>query len=84
MNFGKAIEALKKGERVARNWWNGKGMFLFLVKPVGIEYKKELPEQYEYCEHIESIAMKTADDKILVGWNASQVDVLAEDWEIVE
>ena len=84
LNFGEAIEALKKGERVARNGWNGKKMFLFLVKPVGIEYKKELPEQYEYCEHIESIAMKTADDKILVGWLASQNDILAEDWEIVE
>ena len=84
MNFGKAIEALKKGERVARSGWNGKKMFLFLVKPVEIGYKKELPEQYESCEHITSIAMKTADDKILVGWLASQTDILAEDWEIVE
>ena len=32
MNFGKAIEAMKKGEKVARKGWNGKGMFLFLAK----------------------------------------------------
>jgi hypothetical protein len=30
-NFGQAIEALKKGKRVAREGWNGKGMFLFLL-----------------------------------------------------
>ena len=28
-NFGKAIEALKEGKRVARQGWNGKGMFIF-------------------------------------------------------
>ena len=28
-NFGQAIEALKEGKRVARQGWNGKGMFLF-------------------------------------------------------
>lgn len=27
MDFGKAIEALKQGKRVARKGWNGKGMF---------------------------------------------------------
>lgn len=28
-NFGQAIEALKQGKRVARQGWNGKGMFIF-------------------------------------------------------
>ena len=30
MDFGKAIEALKEGKRVAREGWNGKGMFVFM------------------------------------------------------
>jgi len=30
LNFGKAIEALKQGKRVARQGWNGKGMFIFM------------------------------------------------------
>ena len=30
MNFGKAIEALKQGKKVARKGWNGKNMFLWL------------------------------------------------------
>lgn len=29
VNFGVAIEAAKKGKRIARSGWNGKGMFVF-------------------------------------------------------
>ena len=31
MSFGLAVEAVKKGKKIARAGWNGKGMFLFLV-----------------------------------------------------
>ena len=34
LNFGQAIEALKQGKRIARQGWNGKGMFLFLLTAV--------------------------------------------------
>ena len=30
MNFGQAIEAVKNGKLVARQGWNGKGMFIFM------------------------------------------------------
>lgn len=30
VSFGAALEALKQGKRVARNGWNGKGMFIFM------------------------------------------------------
>lgn len=33
MNFGQAIEALNRGEKVSRRGWNGKGMYLW-KKPV--------------------------------------------------
>lgn len=32
LNFGQAIEALKEGKKVAREGWNGKGMFIYLNK----------------------------------------------------
>lgn len=86
MDFGKAIEALKQGQRVARAGWNGKGMFLFLVNGSNFVVNREplLSIMGEgtvvtYCPHID---MKTADEKV-VPWLASQTDVLAEDWEIV-
>jgi len=85
-NFGKAIEALKQGNKVARTGWNGKNMFLFLVPGSTFKVNRApllgiYPEGTEinYCPHID---MKTADDKV-VPWLASQTDVLAEDWEIV-
>lgn len=33
MDFGEALAALKRGVRVARAGWNGKGMWLTLVRP---------------------------------------------------
>ena len=35
-------------------------------------------------EGLGTVCMKTADNKILTGWLASQTDMLAEDWEEVE
>lgn len=90
MNFGKAIEALKEGKKVTRKGWNGKGMFLWL-KPSAIiksewckdsELKALVDENGGTMEALGTICMKTADNKILTGWLASQSDMLAEDWEI--
>ena len=86
-DFGFAIEALKRGSKVTRKGWNGKGMFLFLVS--GSTFKVNRPPllgiykegtEINYLPHID---MKTADDKI-VPWLASQTDMLAEDWQILE
>ena len=92
-NFGQAIEALKQGKRVARQGWNGKGMFLFLLPAGTVPTKaihdhalREVIEQEiggETFEALGSIRMFTADKKILTGWLASQTDILAEDWVIL-
>lgn len=86
VDFGDALEMLKQGSKVARKGWNGKGMFLFLVP--GSKFKVNrapllgiYPEGTEISYHAH-IDMKTADDQI-VPWLASQTDVLAEDWEVV-
>lgn len=80
LDFGQAIEALKAGLRVARTGWNGKGMWLGLIKPDEWTFTNGKWDNYP-C--LPFIAMKTADEKI-VPWLASQTDVLAEDWVIVE
>ena len=38
-------------------------------------------DEIEICPHID---MKTADNKLVIGWLASQTDMLAEDWDVVE
>lgn len=87
MNFGQALEALKSGQKVSREGWNGNGMFLFLVPGSTFIINRApllgiYPEGTEinYCPHID---MKTADNKI-VPWLASQTDVLADDWDTVK
>ena len=92
MDFGKAIEALKQGKKVARKGWNGKGMYLWLMQPAMVKaewckepHLKELAEQNGgEIEALGTIRMLTADKKILTGWLASQTDILSEDWEIIE
>ena len=72
VNFGEAIEALKRGSHVARNGWNGKGIWLELQEP-DEHSKMTLPYIY----------MKTACDN-KVPWLARQTDILAEDWIILK
>lgn len=84
MIFGFAIEALKRGERVARAGWNGKGMWLGLVESYDYNPDKGRAAVYALgCQKLPWIGMKTADEKF-VPWLASQTDMLAEDWVIVE
>lgn len=91
-NFGQAVEALKNGKKVARVGWNGKGMWLALslghpeVKAENFWNEHNAQFAHDnggYAEVLPTITMKTADDKILMGWLASQTDILAEDWEIL-
>lgn len=87
MNFGTALSCLRNGMMVQRRGWNGKGMFLFLVdgssfkvnrKPLLGIFKEDTI--VDYCPHID---MFTADKKV-VPWLASQTDILADDWLIVD
>ena len=93
MNFGQAIEAMKSGAKVARSGWNGKGMWVAL-SPGSASLPAERfwnPHNKAFAESnggtadvLPCITMKTADGKILMGWLASQTDMLAEDWTIAE
>ena len=86
MDFGKALDALKQGKKVARRGWNGKGMFLFLAKDIDFTTEADLAcvSDLEGELSLPSIVMKTADNHFCVGWLASQTDMLAEDWSVVE
>lgn len=84
MDFSDALLMIKRGHRLQRAGWNGKGMFIFLVKGSRFTVNREpllsiLGEGVEvnYRGHID---MKTADGTI-VPWVASQTDLLADDWQ---
>lgn len=92
MSFGLALEALKKGLKVARAGWNGKGMWLILVpgtKPAqlreGTPYRTHTG--LDECEILPHIDMWTINSEgrraMLPGWVASQTDMLSDDWVVV-
>lgn len=95
LNFGQALEALKLGARIARSGWNGKGMWLCLSGPLEGRTINAPSFWSDHCRAyaeanggmatvLPCINMKTATGEILMGWLASQTDMLAEDWCILD
>lgn len=87
MNFGIALALLKAGKRVAREGWNGKGMFVYLVGAG--RYPPSTPSGHFIAnDHMDGcvpyrpyLAMLTVDGDV-VPWVASQTDILADDWRL--
>ena len=93
MTFGEALDRLKANKLVAREGWNGKHMFIFLGFPHVQIYGKNEAGSYEIIEarkHFKcncvnpTLCMKTAQNTIVVGWLASQTDMLEKDWIEIE
>lgn len=71
MNFSDALNRVKSGERVARDGWNGRDMWVALYVP---DENSKMRRSYLY--------MRLADGDI-VPWVVSQSDALANDWYVV-
>ena len=82
--FGEAIRRLKVGQKVSRKGWNSKGQYIQLA--TGISYKLGAGKIVN-CTH-EDIGNKAiafvGTSGVQMGWLASQADMLAEDWVVVE
>lgn len=83
LDFSDALKIVKDGGRVARTGWDGKGMFIFLVKGSTFEVNREpllsilgAGTIVDYHGHVD---MKCANGQI-VPWLCSQTDMLADDW----
>lgn len=86
MTFEEAMGHIKQGALLQREGWNGKGMFVFLVRGSTFNVNRAplseiYPEGTEinYHGHID---MKMADGRIMP-WTPSQADMLAADWQVV-
>ena len=72
MDFGKAIEALKQGKRVAREGWNGKNMWI----------AAQYPDENSLLDGGPFVYISNPAGRKFP-WNASQQDLFAEDWVVV-
>lgn len=84
MNFGLAIEAAKRGAKIARRGWNGKGQYVELASAISYV---TLGGETVNAEH-EAIGNRAfafvGSSGVQMGWLASQADMLADDWHIVK
>ena len=79
MTFGEAIEAIKRGNKVARKGWNGKEQYIMLAKHISAYTCDGTVEVYHDdigSECILFVGTRGAQ----MGWLASQADMLANDW----
>lgn len=87
MSFGLAIEALKKGLKVARSGWNGKGMFVYYVPaasyPVQTGAAKSHFGEGSMVPYNAYMAIKNVNNTVST-WVPSVNDCLADDWSIIE
>lgn len=97
LNYGQALEALQSGKIVTRPGWNGKGMWIFMqigntvpksfipnFKSLPDNVKAKLADRDQDVIFNPSITMMTAQGSFQPGWLASQSDMFATDWEVVE
>ncbi len=94
MDFGEALKALKEGRKVARKGWNGRGMYIYLTDGREIperEWIERTPAQETNLTErmngkvtiLPHIDMVSAHGERVIGWLASQTDMLSDDWEII-
>ena len=83
LTFGIAVEAMRRSKKVTRKGWNGEGQYVDL-RTVEVGYSKEstIRQSLAFVFHFKN--RHTGEAGIQVGWLASQGDMKAEDWEIVE
>jgi hypothetical protein len=79
--FGDALEYLKQGHKLARSGWNGRGIFIRLQMP---DENSLMTAPYIYIDTTRLDTSNPAAPKARVPWLASQTDMLAEDWILVD
>lgn len=78
--IGEAVKQLQNGAKVAREGWNGKGMWLCLnAEPATAKDPDGV--HHHVSPHV---LMKPAGTPNMVPWLCSQTDLLATDWVIIE
>lgn len=98
MNFGAAIEAVKAGQRAARASWAAQNKFIYLNPgsvPANLVVEGEelingvaadlfVVGDADTVVRMPNFCLRSVDGSTVNGWLASQTDMLAEDWVVLE
>lgn len=95
MRFGEALAHARKGKKIARLGWNGKNMYVYMTKgrllPVDAwevrlpsQELTEIEKEKGFVNVMPHLDMLSAQGTRIIGWLASQTDMLAFDWYVVD
>ena len=84
MTFGQAIDSCRyRGAKIQRANWNGEGQYVeYKVVEVCYSEESKLVQSHAFVFHF--VNRKTGETGVQVGWLASQADMAASDWIILD
>lgn len=84
MDFSEAIKNVKSGKKISRAGWNGKKQYVELATNISYIGADGVVVNVNH----EAIGKKAlafvGTSGVQIGWLASQADMLAEDWQVLE
>lgn len=84
MSFGLAIEVAKMGKKIQRAGWNGKRQYVELATRISYVNADSVFMNVEHADIGNEALAFVGTSGVQMGWLASQADMLADDWRIVE
>ena len=83
MDFGQAIDAIKRGHKAAREGWNGKNQYIEIASNISYTNADGYTVNADHSAIGNKAIAFVGTSCVQLGWLASQADMLAEDWKIV-
>ena len=95
MRFGEAIKCAREGMRIARLWWGGKELYVYMtlgqlvpldmwVARMPSQELTEVEKEKGYVNIMPHLDMMSVQGVRTIGWNPSQADMLSDDWYVVD
>ena len=95
MRFGEALEHARQGKRIARLWWGGKELYVYMTLgqliPLDMwdarmpsQELTEVEKEKRYVIIMPHLDMMSVQGVRTIGWNPSQADMLSDDWYVVD
>jgi|UniRef100_UPI003FD80689 hypothetical protein len=84
MNFGQALEEAKRGKKIARKDWNGKGQYVELATNVSYKSPNGTVINVNHKAMGNKALAFVGTSGVQLGWLASQADMLSEDWQTID
>lgn len=84
MDFGNAIKAVRVGAKASREGWNGKKQYIELATCISYKNADGETINVDHANIGNAAIAFIGTSGVQLGWLASQADMLAEDWRVMD